>query len=118
MTDGLWRALIGIVWMGAGCTADPPVRAPIEPVAGECVVHLGLKGMSNPARCPAAIGSALQDLDGVRHVTVGYLERMGWVRAEAGSVCTPESAERLVGALRRAGYDGRVNRIVRGGAEK
>ena len=58
------------------------------------------------------IAGAMQDLDGVRHVTIGYLERMGWVRAVAGSVCDSGSAERLVEAIRRVGYDGRVRRIA------
>jgi hypothetical protein len=100
-----------------GCAAEPTAPAPIQPSPGECVVHLELKGMSNPDRCPRMIGDAVQEVDGVRHVTVGYLERMGWVRAVEGSLCTRSKAERLVQAVRRMGYDGRVQRIVFAGGK-
>ena len=94
------------------CAPEPPAPAPVKPVPGECVVHLELVGMSNPDRCPTTIAGALHDLDGIRHVTIGYMERMGWIRAVEGSACDESSAERLVKAVRRAGYDGRVRRIA------
>ena len=87
-----------------------------EPEATQCELKVKVTGMSCPVGCAPRVQKALETQDGVANVTVSFEKGEALVSA-SGSACNVAQEERLMGALKKAGFEGQiVTRTSKGAA--
>lgn len=93
---------IGLGGFAFTATAEEPAKA-----SSACDIEVKVTGMSCPMSCAPKVQKVLETQDGVSTATIHFEKGMATV-AGTGAVCEASQDAALVGALKKAGFEGKV----------
>ncbi len=112
-------SLTAIAFVGASLSAGlvfaeaKDAKSPYTPDASQCVAVVKVDGMACGMNCPPRVSMALKGIKGVNKVRVNYESRRADVLATA-TTCEKKALEQFPKALKEAGYEGKVTKVIKG----
>ena len=93
---------VGLGGIAFTATAEEPAKA-----SSACDIEVKVTGMSCSMACAPKVQKVLETQDGVSTATVNFDKGVATV-AGTGSVCEASQDAALVGALKKAGFEGEI----------
>ena len=72
-----------------------------------CQIKMNIEGMTWSGGCPGRVSSALMSVEGVVNATANFEKKTADVKAK-DEICKTDGQNKLVDALKAAGYGGKV----------